>query len=443
MTTWRWIRTGIVAAALLACFVAPLAATAGQPVKLTLWSGYPEMKPYFDAAAKFYNELHPNVTIEVSTFPLRDIERKYAVSLPTNSGPDIAETHIYIAQMHIENGSLVPNPSEVTKFLKSGVFHPLFVSDSTWQGTVYGVPVLFSLDSLLYNTQMFKEAGIAAPPKNWDEMISMGKKLTTQDAQGNVTRSGLGLRLFGAGSGVAAKWWYFLKSAGGDLFEECAPKSGTYRAAYDNEAGRDTLKLYIDALYKHKIHDPKLKQDAEGFATQQAAMFVRESWLVGYMKKNAPGVQYAVAPLPAGKKTNTLLFWTNLYVTRSSKQPKEAWDFVMFMANGPKLKELEQILYNTVGWMPPRNDVQKRHPNIYTEVPQYKYFAEVPKTYELYAYPRLAVTDEAFTKLAERLVKAYQDKSLLDNPAGIAKVIHEAAEETNGILKENKLYCGK
>jgi multiple sugar transport system substrate-binding protein len=443
MTTWRWIRAGIVAAALLACLVAPLAATAGQPVKLTLWSGYPEMKPYFDAAAKFYNELHPNVTIEVSTFPLRDIERKYAVSLPTNSGPDIAETHIYIAQMHIENGSLVPNPPEVTKFLKSGVFHPLFVSDSSWQNTVYGVPVLFSLDSLLYNTQMFKEAGLAAPPKNWDEMISMGKKLTKYDAQGNVTRSGLGLRLFGAGSGVAAKWWYFLKSAGGELFDECAPNSGKYRAGYDNEAGRDTLKLYIDALYKHKIHEPKLKQDAEGFANQQAAMFVRESWLVGYMKKNAPAVQYDVAPLPAYKKTNTLLFWTNVYVTRSSKQPKEAWDFVMFMANGPKLKELEQILYNTVGWMPPRNDVLKRHPKIYAEVPQYKYFAEVPKTYELYAYPRLAVTDEAFTKLAERLVKAYQDKSLLDNPAGIAKVIHEAAEETNGILKENKLYCGK
>ena len=79
----------------------------------------------------------------------------------------------------------------------------------------------------------------------------------------------------------------------------------------------------------------------------------------------------------------------------------------------------------------------------FTEVPQYKYFAEVPKTYELYAYPRLAVTDEAFTKLAERLVKAYQDKSLLDNPAGITKVVHEAAEETNEILKENKLYCGK
>jgi len=130
-------------------------------------------------------------------------------------------------------------------------------------------------------------------------------------------------------------------------------------------------------------------------------------------------------------------------VTRSSKYPKEARDFIMFMANGPKLKELEDILYNVVGWMPPRSDVLKRQPKIYTDVPQYKYFAEVPKNYELYAYPRLAVTDEAFTELAERLVKAYQDRSLLDNPSGAAKAIHEAAEETNGILKENNLYCGK
>jgi multiple sugar transport system substrate-binding protein len=424
-----------------AVLLATLRPAPAQSVKLTLWSGYPEMRPYFEAAAKYFSESRPGVTVEVSTFPLREVERKYAVSLPTKSGPDIAETHLYIAQMQIENGSLLANPAEVNTFLRSGVYHPLFISDSTWQGKVYGVPVLFSLDSLLYNTDMFKEVGISSPPRNWDEMISMGKKLTKYDAQGNVTRSGLGLRLFGAGSGVAAKWWYFLKSAGGELFEECSRGSGKYRAGYDNEAGRETLKLYIDALYKHKVHDAKLKQDAEGFANQQAAMFVRESWLVGYMKKNGPNVRYAVAPLPAHKKTNTLLFWTNLYVTSGSKHPKEAWEFIMFMANGAKLKELERILYDTVGWMPPRNDVLKRHPAIYNEVPQYRYFAEVPSHYELYPYPRLAVTDEAFTKLAERLVKAYQDRALLDNPTGITKVIHEAAEETNAILKENGLSC--
>jgi len=38
------------------------------------------------------------------------------------------------------------------------------------------------------------------------------------------------------------------------------------------------------------------------------------------------------------------------------------------------------------------------------------------------------------------LVDAFLDQGLVDNPEGIAQVIHEAAEETNNILKENDLY---
>jgi len=52
----------------------------------------------------------------------------------------------------------------------------------------------------------------------------------------------------------------------------------------------------------------------------------------------------------------------------------------------------------------------------------------------------MACTDEIYTKLAERLMAAYTRKDLLDNPEGIAKVIAEAAEETDNILKEAGLY---
>src|SRR5271157_668933 len=114
MEKLRWLRAAFGITLLSMIFLAPVADVSAQPIKLTMWSGYPEMKPYFEAAAKYYNELHPNITIEVSTFPLREVERKYAVSLPTKSGPDIAEAHLYIAQMHIENGSILPDPAEVT-----------------------------------------------------------------------------------------------------------------------------------------------------------------------------------------------------------------------------------------------------------------------------------------------------------------------------------------
>ncbi|NLZ53323.1 MAG: extracellular solute-binding protein [Thermoanaerobacteraceae bacterium] len=411
----------------------------GASKELTLWTGYPEMEPFFKAAAQWYQELHPDVVINVASFPLREVERKYAVSLPTGTGPDIAEAHLYIAQMHIENGSILPNDEEIDSYLKSGVYNPLMVSESTWQDKTYGLPILFSLDSMLWNVDMFHEAGFHAGPKDWDEMVEMAKKLTKYDAEGRVIRSGLDLRLFGAGSGVAAKWWYFLKSAGGDLFEEVEP--GKYRAAYDNEAGFETTKLYIDGVHKHRFTSFEIKHDTEAFANELSAMFVREAWVVGYMRKNAPNVNFDVSPMPAYKKTNALYFWTNLYVTNSSKHPDIAKDFLMFVANGPKLKELEDIMYEEVGWLPPRNDALTRHPDVYERIPQYKGFTTVPENYELYPYPRVSVTDEAFTKLAERLVKIYQNESFVDDHDGLRKAIHEAAEETNEVLKDAGLYA--
>jgi division protein CdvB (Snf7/Vps24/ESCRT-III family) len=41
--------------------------------------------------------------------------------------------------------------------------------------------------------------------------------------------------------------------------------------------------------------------------------------------------------------------------------------------------------------------------------------------------------------MADRLMAAFKRADLMDNPAGIAKVIKDAAEETNRILDENGL----
>ena len=61
--------------------------------------------------------------------------------------------------------------------------------------------------------------------------------------------------------------------------------------------------------------------------------------------------------------------------------------------------------------------------------------------YKEYGYPVIAPFDEIMTKLAERLVTAYLDKSLANNPDGIAKTIEAAANETNEILKKAGLYA--
>ena len=64
----------------------------------------------------------------------------------------------------------------------------------------------------------------------------------------------------------------------------------------------------------------------------------------------------------------------------------------------------------------------------------------MPKGRQLYTEPALPVFDELETKMADRLVTAYADKSLLDNPAGIAKTMKDIAAESDELLKKAGVY---
>ena len=125
---------------------------------------------------------------------------------------------------------------------------------------------------------------------------------------------------------------------------------------------------------------------------------------------------------------------TNLNVSGKSTIKALAWEFALFLSEERYLKEIIE----KVGWLPCRTDVD--YSDIYKKEPRFKSFMTIPEGYVGEPYPYITTSDEIYTKLADRLVPAYQDKSLLDNPAGIAKVIAEAAKQTNDILKEAGEY---
>ena len=52
-----------------------------------------------------------------------------------------------------------------------------FVKSGTYQDKMYGMPDLSSARALFYNKDLFTKAGIAAPPKTWDEFEADAKKI--------------------------------------------------------------------------------------------------------------------------------------------------------------------------------------------------------------------------------------------------------------------------
>lgn len=409
---------------------------AAPTVTLSLWTGYPELVPFYRAVASDYAQTHPNVAVSVFSTSLREAEAKLSAAVPTGTGPDTFDIGTNISVKFIEGGLLDPNPPDVVQYMKSGAWDPSVVEFFSLGGKYYGLPLQDgSRASMFYNKAMLRQAGIATPPSTFPELIDAARKLTKVDPTGKMTRSGISLRLSGQGSGIAEKFRFVLEPAGGSLIAKTT--SGKYHNNYDNAAGRAALQFYVDAVQKYKVDDPKIPHDADAFVAGTTAMFFREAWVIGEIQQKNPTLDYDVVPIPrwrAGSPYKMLLQPWGIYVNGKSNNKTVSWDFLKFLTN----KQNALRLTSMTGWVSERQDVDWKP--LLAKTPQFGVFVSPPKGIVYYVEPVLSAWDEIETKLALRLTDAYVDPSLNNNPTKVAQTIHTMATETDAILRDAGLY---
>jgi multiple sugar transport system substrate-binding protein len=410
--------------------------TVAAPVELNIWSAFPELHDQVQWIAAKYMEKNPNIKIKATLFPQRALEEKVAVALPAGQAADLIELDKMALYPYYVAGHLQPLPKNVVDWVKKNFPDYSVVSVTSDKGEIFTFPWLNSLKAMFYNKDHFKEAGITKTPETIDEMMEMAKKLTKRDEKGNLTRAGFDLRLSGGGFGTSQKYWtQVMIPYGAKVLEKVGNKG---RAGYDNEAGRKALQYYIDAVHKHKVDSLDFKSDAEAFGLGMTSMFQRESWVVGYLAKNAPKINYGVFLMPKGPGGwGTVGNTMGLSVTKASKYKKEAFDFAMFMMND----EMSRATFGGSGWQPFRKGVD--YSQLYKTRPQLKTFIDGAQTkgHVVFDYENIAPIFEIHSRMADRLMAAFKRADLVDNPAGIAKVIKETAEETNRILEDHGLLA--
>ena len=403
---------------------------------LTIWTGFPECAPFYQAVADAYAKVHPEVKITVFSTDLRSIEQKLSAAVPTGTGPDIYDIGTNISVNFIGAGLLQPNPPAIDAYMKSGPWPKSVVDYFTDQGKTYGLPLMDgSRASLYYNKAMFKEAGIAAPPTTFAELVDAARKLTKIDATGKMTRSGISLRLSGQGGGITEKFRFVLEPAGGALIVQTP--SGKWHNGFDNQAGHDALQFYIDAVQKYKIDDPKILHDADAFVSGATAMLMREAWVIGEIQEKAPTLEYGVVPVPkwnaAGPYKMLLQPWP-IYVNSKGKNPDTCWDFLKFLTSQENALKLTQM----TGWVTERQDIDWQP--VLAKTPQFGVFVAPPKDISYYVDPVLTAFDEIESKVADKLTAAYVNPALNGDPAKVADAVHQMAQVTDGILKDADLY---
>jgi multiple sugar transport system substrate-binding protein len=416
-------------------FALPRSARAADTT-LAIWTGFPDVQPFYQAVAEAYTKLHPEVKFTFLSASLREMEQKLSAAVPTGTGPDVYDIGTNITINFIESGLVEANTPEIDQYLRGGGWNKFVVDFFTINGKSYGLPLWEgSKASMFYNKTMFKEAGIAEPPATFPDLVAAAQKLVKFDASGKMIRSGISLRLSGQGSGIAEKFRYILTGAGADTI--VPTPSGKWHNGYDNDGGRAALQFVVDAVQKYKIDDPKVQHDSDAFVAGTTAMLFREAYVIGEIRAKNPKLEYGVAPIPkwtASSPHRMLLQPWGVYVNGKSSNKPAAWEFVKFLTNQENSLRLTEM----TGWVSERQDVDWKP--LLDKIPQFQVFVSPPKDMAYYVEPILPPWDEIESKMADKLVAAYVDPSLNGNPAKLAAAVKAMAAQTDQLLKEAGLY---
>lgn len=229
-------------------------------------------------------------------------------------------------------------------------FYPGFTRDTVANGKTYSVPFQRSTAIMFYNKDEFRAAGLDPnkPPKTWDEVIEMGKKLTKKDDKGNVVQWGTRLPNLALGGA----WAYFglVHSAGGAL----AADNGI-DVALNSDASKAALNFELK-LAKEGVEQPggiPWGDTPKAFVTGNAATIWTSTGNLAYINANAK-FDWGAAFLPGEKGPGTTVGGGNLYIFKhiTDAQRSAALSFVKFMTS-PEMAAKWSI---ATGYVAPRPD---------------------------------------------------------------------------------------
>lgn len=229
--------------------------------------------PFWEGVKSGFEAKYPNIHIEWVTAPYGEIVNQVINMAGGGNKVDMIFGEISWIPTLEDAGLTVPVTDVLSEEYLSDYYESV-LDGCKIDGEIYGLPIYTSPYVLYYNTELFRQAGLdpEAPPKTYDEMLTMAEKLATLK-----TPDGNPVYPFGqttasvpvSGSSLTGMIYNF----GGTVL---AP-DGTLSC--DNQGFKDAVQMLKTLDEKgYNPQNAKLKDLRQLFATGQLAMYYDQSW---------------------------------------------------------------------------------------------------------------------------------------------------------------------
>ncbi len=312
---------------------------------VTFWNAYntvsPENKTLTEQIIPAFEKLHPNVTVKAQALPYDDLRQKLLAAVAGGETPDLVRADIIWVPEFGDLGALAPLDQEMPDFAtyKDQVYAgPL--ATNFYGGHYYGLPLDTNTRVIFYHPDVFKAAGIADPPKTFDDFAAdcakikaLGKADTYCYAEG------------GTGPWNILPWIW---SNGGNITDPTYTKATGY---LNSKASVDAVNMLNDWLKKGYL-SPSIM--GGGIATSdamgkgQVGMIVDGPWMPPIFQQQYPDLKTGLAAFPSGPGGSvSVVGGEDIVMFEKSQNKAAALAFMRYMLNTES-----QTALGKVGQMP-------------------------------------------------------------------------------------------
>lgn len=310
---------------------------------------------------------------------------------------------------------------QATPFLMKN-FWPALHQNAQVMGVTYAIPFHNSTPILYYNENMLKQAGFNEPPKTWNEVVSVAKKLT------DPAKGQWGIMIPSTNDDYGGWMLSALTRAYGGAYYNADYPGEVY---YHTASTKGALQFWRDLVYRDKVMPAGVlnsKQISAAFFSGKLGMAMLSTGALGFMRENTKDFSLGVAMMPEKVRRGVTIGGASLVSFKgiSEDQKKAAWQFLSYLVS----PEVSGSWSRFTGYFAPRTAAY--------DLPEMKdYLAKDPRaaialSQLQYAHPWYAT----YETVAVRKAMENQLAALINDPnAKVDDAAARAQQEADNIMK--------
>ncbi|MFF2727850.1 extracellular solute-binding protein [Streptomyces sp. NPDC058008] len=277
--------------ALSGCGYLPGAGAESSTVTVWLMKGSAS-QGFLDRFKESYEAEHPSVELEFVLQEWGGIGPKVLKALKGDDAPDVIEVGNTQVAQYAESGELRDLTLESLRDLGGEDWLPGLAEPGKVNGGQYGIPWYAANRVVIYNKDLFAEAGITELPRTRDEWVDISEKLNTGDQQGLY---------------LAGQNWYvlagFIWDEGGELADD---GGGEWQGALDSPEALRGMDFYakIQAFGSGpKDADEQSPPETDVFAGGKVAQIISVPGSAALIEQQNPELKGKLGYFPIPGKT--------------------------------------------------------------------------------------------------------------------------------------------